>query len=66
MSEHYKEFLESQGIDITIDYTIKPYMVTNKILFSIYKEIEYPIVSIFEFERVLYNVDEDNKNSVLN
>lgn len=56
MSKHYKKFLESQGIDFTTDYSIKPYMVTNKIFFSRYKKIEYPIVSIFELGRLLDNL----------
>ena len=35
MTKHYKRFLFSQGIEIDSDLELIPYMVTNKVLFSI-------------------------------
>jgi hypothetical protein len=51
--EHYKEILEGLQLDYSKVYKIKAYMVTNKILFSRYKEIGYPIVSFYELKQLL-------------
>lgn len=55
MNQHYKELLETLGFDHYKEYKIKPYMVTNKILISRYKKIEYPIISIYELKQYLDN-----------
>ena len=51
--EHYKEILEGLQLDYSKEYKIKAYMVTNKILFSRYKEIGYPIISFYELKQLL-------------
>ncbi|MBE6068047.1 MAG: SEC-C domain-containing protein [Clostridium lundense] len=53
MEEHYKEILEGLQLDYSKEYKFKAYMVTNKILFSRYKEIGYPIISIYELKQLL-------------
>ncbi|WP_019637341.1 YecA family protein [Paenibacillus fonticola] len=52
MRNHYNDFLISQNISSDHDYEVLPYMVTNKIFTSRYKDIEYPIVSIYEFKEL--------------
>ncbi|MCW6093141.1 SEC-C domain-containing protein [Clostridium sporogenes] len=53
VEEHYKEILEGLHLDYSKEYKIRAYMVTNKILFSRYKEISYPIISIYELKQLL-------------
>ncbi|MCY6483795.1 SEC-C domain-containing protein [Clostridium aestuarii] len=53
MKEHYKEILEGLHMVYSKKYKINAYMVTNKILFSRYKKIEYPIISIYELDKLL-------------
>jgi len=53
MEEHYKEILEGLKLDYSKEYNIKAYMVTNKILFSRYKKISYPIISFYELKNLL-------------
>ena len=52
MEEHYKVVLKGLRLDDSKDYKIKAYMITNKI-FSRYKKISYPIISIHELEQLL-------------
>lgn len=35
------------------EYTIKPYMVTNKIFMSRYKTVDYPIITFSELQKIL-------------
>lgn len=57
---HYKEVLEGLKLNFEKDYCIKAFMITNKILFSRYKKILYPIISINELERLLKAEKNDN------
>ncbi|MCY9660982.1 SEC-C metal-binding domain-containing protein [Paenibacillus chondroitinus] len=57
MNNHYRDFLTSQNIMSKYDYEIVPYMVTNKIFTSRYKDIEYPIVSIYEFKELFKSMN---------
>lgn len=53
MKGHYKEILETMQIEYSKEFSIFSYMVTNKILISRYKKIEYPIVTLSELEKIL-------------
>ncbi|MCH4888932.1 SEC-C domain-containing protein [Acidaminobacter sp. JC074] len=61
LSKYYKEFLHSQGVDDVEDLILKPYMITNKVLFSRYKDLDFEIISMYEFELLL---NDSNKLSV--
>lgn len=50
--DNYKKVLNDLGLEVE-EYTVIPYMVTNKLFASRYKEIAYPIVSYDEFYRII-------------
>lgn len=52
MNNNFSKILSSFDISIS-EYTIKPYMVTNKLFISRYKTIDFPIVTFDEFNRIL-------------
>lgn len=52
MLNNYKKILGDLGLEVE-EYTIIPYMVTNKLFVSRYKEIAYQIVSYDEFSRIV-------------
>ncbi|MFJ7699047.1 SEC-C domain-containing protein [Lysinibacillus fusiformis] len=52
MMSNYKKVLGNLGVAVE-EYTVIPYMVTNKLFVSRYKSVEYPIVSYDEFSRVI-------------
>ena len=51
--KNYKIYLESQNINNTIEYEIKPLMITNKVFMSRYKSIDFKIMTIYELEKLL-------------
>ena len=51
MMSNYKNVLDDLGLKVE-EYTVIPYMVTNKLFVSRYKEIAYPIVSYDEFLKI--------------
>lgn len=52
MNNNIAKILSSFDISIS-EYTIKSYMVTNKLFMSRYKTIDFPIVTFDEFNRIL-------------
>lgn len=52
MMSNYKKVLKDFRLEIE-EYTVIPYMVTNKLFASRYKNIDYPIVSYDEFSKSL-------------
>lgn len=52
MKLHHIRFFESQGIN-TSDFTIRAYMVVNKVFSANEKTVDFPIISLFEFEQLL-------------
>lgn len=52
MMSNYKKVLGDLGLAVE-DYTVIPYMVTNKLFVSRYKSIDYPIVSYDEFSKLI-------------
>lgn len=56
MEIHYKKILNVLNMDFSKEYKIRSYMVTNKILFSRYKKIKYPIVTIYELDRIISDI----------
>ena len=53
MQAHHKKFLEFFNIDASNDFKIIPYMIMNKIMVSRYKPVNFEIVSISEFKKIL-------------
>lgn len=51
--KNYKRFLKSQDITTIKNYEIRPYMVTNKLFDSRFKELDFPIVMFYEFESII-------------
>lgn len=49
MMSNYKEVLKDLNLVEIEEYTIKPYMVTNKLFASRYKKVNYQIISFYEF-----------------
>lgn len=54
---HYSAILEAQKIQDYGNVIIKPFMITNKVFFSRYKEIGFEIVTFHEFRQVLDNTN---------
>lgn len=52
MLSNYKKVLGDLGVAVE-EYTVIPYMVTNKLFVSRYKSIDYLIVSYDEFSRLI-------------
>lgn len=50
--ENYKNVLSSLNIPIE-EYTIKSYMVTNKVFVSFFKEVSFDIITYYELEQML-------------
>ena len=53
MQNNLNRVLRQLGIDENDHYKVVPYMCMNKIMVSRYKKINFPIVSFYEFERLL-------------
>ena len=53
MENNYKKILKSYGYIDTTNYKIMPYMVFNKVMFSRYKKINFPIISIMELDEII-------------
>lgn len=56
MTKNYKKILSSFGYQDT-EYKVIPYMVTNKLFLSRYKEIKFPLVTFNELKQILENID---------
>lgn len=52
MKNHTTKVLNSFGIEGS-DYAVVPYMVTNKLFMSRYKQIEFPIITFSELQELL-------------
>ena len=52
MKNHTAKVLNSFGIEGS-DYAVVPYMVTNKLFMSRYKQIEFPIITFSELQELL-------------
>ncbi len=53
LSEHLTDFLKSIKIDQPNLYTLKNYMVTNKVFTSPYKKLDFEIITFYELEQLL-------------
>lgn len=49
----YQKLFSDLDIPVDATYSIMPYMITNKVFSSWYKEIQFPIVSYSEFEAII-------------
>lgn len=54
--EHKIDFLKAQKIKVAEEIKIIPLMITNKIFFSRYKEIEFEIITLYEFKNHLNEI----------
>lgn len=53
LKKNTAKVLTSFGVLDTTDYTVVPYMVTNKLFLSRYKEISFPIITFSELKDLL-------------
>lgn len=53
IEEHWCQVLEAQQIELTKDIEIKPLMITNKVFLSRYKKVEFEIITLHEFKKLL-------------
>lgn len=58
LSEHKCEILKSFGIENGSDFTIKDFMVTNKVFVADVKEISFAILTYNELEKMLVFINE--------
>lgn len=54
--ENISEISQVMSFDFS-DYDIVPYMVVNRIFSSIYKDVNFPIVSFYELDEILEKLD---------
>ncbi len=52
LTENYKKILSSLNIPLE-EYSIKSYMVTNKVFVSFFKEVSFDIITYYELEQML-------------
>ncbi|WP_015423135.1 hypothetical protein [Candidatus Endomicrobiellum trichonymphae] len=50
---NYIRFFKSQNLIVDSSYKIKPFMITNKVFDSFLKKINFPILSFYEFKKLL-------------
>lgn len=56
LSETYIDFFKNNGYEyVDEEYTIKPYMVVNKVFDSFYKPVSFPIVTYDELKKAILN-----------
>ena len=53
MKEHYEKFFLSQNLKLDSTYTIKSFMITNKIFYSLFKKIEFEILTLEELKKLI-------------
>ncbi len=51
MKINFEQFFQSQNLQVDTTYSIKPFMVTNKLFYSSFKKIDFEILSFEEFKQ---------------
>ena len=53
MKEHYEKFFLSQNLELDSTYSIKSFMITNKIFYSLFKKVYFEILTFEELKKLI-------------
>ena len=53
MKENYEKFFLSQNLELDSTYSIKSFMITNKIFYSLFKKVEFEILTLEELKKLI-------------